>query len=281
MHQQKPSWLKVEIPSGENYLKIKNLLQNKTNTICQEAKCPNIAECWEKGTATFMILGNTCTRYCSYCNVKTGTPNSLDKDEPKKVADIINKLNLNYAVITSPTRDDLADGGASIFAETIREIQKIRNNCKVEILVPDFKAGITSITKVLKEEPYVFGHNMEVVERLFPEIRPYGNFKSSLKVLKRAKEINKNILTKSGIMVGLGETKEEILKLMQDIRKIKCDIFTIGQYLQPSEKHHRVIKYYTPTEFHELKQLGLSLGFKHIFSGPLIRSSYHAEQIIS
>lgn len=280
MPQSKPDWLKVKIPSGPNYLKIKNLLQGQTHTICQEAKCPNIAECWDKGTATFLILGDTCTRYCSYCNVKTGTPEFFDKDEPKKVANLMNKLNLNYAIITSPTRDDIDDGGASIFAETIREIKKIKNNCKVEVLVPDFKGDTSSIAEVLKEEPYIFGHNMEVAEKLFPKIRPHGNYKTSLRVLKRAKEINKNILTKSGIMVGLGETKDEILKVMQDLRKVKCDIFTIGQYLQPSERNHHVVKYYTPTEFHELKQIGLSLGFKHVFSGPLVRSSYHAEQII-
>jgi len=280
MPQSKPDWLKVKIPSGQNYFKIKNLLENQTHTICQEARCPNIAECWDKGTATFLILGDTCTRYCSYCNVKTGTPEILDKNEPKKIASLINKLNLNYAVITSPTRDDLADGGASLFAETIREIKKIKNDCRVEVLVPDFKGNIASITKVLKEEPYVFAHNMEVVESLFPKIRPLGSYKTSLNVLKRAKEINKKILTKSGIMVGLGETKEEILNVTQDLRKVKCDIFTIGQYLQPSEKHHRVVKYYAPTEFHELKQIALNLGFKSVFSGPLVRSSYHAEEII-
>ena len=280
MPQSKPDWLKVKIPSGQNYFKIKNLLENQTHTICQEARCPNIAECWDKGTATFLILGDTCTRYCSYCNVKTGTPEILDKNEPKKIASLINKLNLNYAVITSPTRDDLADGGASLFAETIREIKKIKNDCRVEVLVPDFKGNIASITKVLKEEPYVFAHNMEVVESLFPKIRPLGSYKTSLNILKRAKEINKKILTKSGIMVGLGETKEEILNVMQDLRKVKCDIFTIGQYLQPSEKHHRVVKYYAPTEFHELKQIALNLGFKSVFSGPLVRSSYHAEEII-
>lgn len=276
MQQLKP---KVKIPSGQNYFKIKSLLNNKTHTICQEARCPNIAECWDKGTATFLILGNTCTRYCSYCNVKTGTPNAADKNEPKRIANLVNKLALNYAVITSPTRDDIEDGGSEIFAQTIREIKKIKNNCKVEVLVPDFKGNISSITKVLKEEPYVIGHNIEVVEKLFPEIRPYGNYKLSLKILKRAKEISKNILTKSGIMIGLGEEKEEILKLMQDLRKIKCDIFTIGQYLQPSETHHKVKRYYSPTEFHELKEIGLNLGFKHVFSGPLVRSSYHAEEI--
>ncbi len=276
MQQLKP---KVKIPSGQNYFKIKSLLNNQTNTICQEARCPNIAECWDKGTATFLILGDTCTRYCSYCNVRTGTPNVTDNNEPKRIAALVNKLALNYAVITSPTRDDLDDGGAEIFTQTIREIKKIKNNCKVEVLTPDFKGNISSITKVLKEEPYVFGHNMEVVEKLFPEIRPYGNYKLSLKILKRAKEINKNILTKSGIMIGLGEEKEEILKLMQDLRKVKCDIFTIGQYLQPSETHHKVKKYYSSTEFHELKQLGLSLGFKHVFSGQLVRSSYHAGDV--
>src|SRR3989338_1552650 len=279
MLQLKPLWLKVKIPSGQNFFRIKSLLNNQIHTICQEARCPNIAECWEKGTATFLILGDTCTRYCSYCNVKTGTPEKIGIDEPKRIAALVNKLNLNYAVITSPTRDDLEDGGAEIFAETIREIKKTKNNCKIEVLVPDFKGNTSSIAKVLKEEPFVFGHNLEVVESLFPKIRPHGNYMLSLKILKRAKETNKYILTKSGIMIGLGEEKEEILKLMQDLRKVKCDIFTIGQYLQPSEKHHIVKKYYSPTEFHELKQLGLSLGFKHVLAGPLVRSSYHAEEI--
>ncbi len=275
--QRKPSWLKVSLPSGENFNKINSLLsREKLHTICQEALCPNRAECWSKGTATFLILGDICTRYCSYCNVKTGKPGKLDLDEPEKIAKLVKKLNLRYSVITSVTRDDLGDGGADVFYKTIIEIKKLNSNCKVEILTPEFKRE-GDIKKILNAKPYVFAHNMEVTERLFSKIRPQGNYKLSLMFLKKIKEINENQLTKSGIMAGLGETKEEIIKTMHDLRKVKCDIFTIGQYLQPTKKHAAVQKYYTPTEFKEFERVGYGLGFKLVNSGPLVRSSYHAE----
>ena len=276
----KPDWLKVKLPSGENFNRVNNLLsQGKLHTICQEALCPNRAECWEKGTATFLILGDICTRYCSYCNVKTGKPGKPDLDEPRKIAELVKKLNLKYAVITSVTRDDLKDGGADVFYNAVIEIKKSNPGCKVEILTPEFKNG-QDIQKILNAKPYVFAHNMEVTERLFSKIRPQGNYTLSLKFLEKVKEINKNQLTKSGIMVGLGETKEEIIKIMHDLRKVKCDIFTIGQYLQPTKRHAAVQKYYTPTEFKEFERIGYSMGFRFVKSGPLVRSSYHAEGVL-
>ena len=274
----KPQWLKVKLPSGENFNRVDSLLsQERLHTICQEALCPNRAECWEKGTATFLILGYICTRYCSYCNVKTGKPGKLDLDEPRKIAELVKKLNLKYAVITSVTRDDLEDGGSDVFYNAVIEIKKSAPGCKVEILTPEFKNS-QDIQKILNAKPYVFAHNMEVTKRLFSKIRPQGNYALSLKFLEKIKEINKNQLTKSGIMVGLGETKEEIIKTMYELRKVKCDIFTIGQYLQPTLRHAAVQKYYTPTEFKEFEKIGYSIGFKLVSSGPLVRSSYMAEE---
>jgi len=277
LFKRKPDWLKVRFPSGEGYNRIRNLVNKfNLNTICQEAKCPNTAECWNKGTATILILGDTCTRNCSYCSVKTGIPKKHDLDEPKKVANLVKKLGLNFAVITSVTRDDLNDYGASIFAETIREIKKL--NCKVEVLTPDFNGSESSIKNVLEALPDVFAHNMEVTEKLFPKIRPQGNYNLSLKFLKKIKELNTKMLTKSGIMVGLGETKNDIIKTMHDLRKVNCNIFTIGQYLQPTKSNHPVMKFYTPKEFSELKKYGESIGFDFVHSAPLVRRSYHAEQ---
>ena len=277
--QRKPSWLKVKIPSGESYSKIKGLLEGSTHTICEEAKCPNLGECWGKGTATFLILGDVCTRNCKYCNVKNGTPDKVDGKEPKKIAEIVKKLGLKYVVITSVTRDDLKDGGARTFKETIK---KIRDVCdaKIEILTPDFKGEVSSIRSVLSAEPDVFAHNIETVERLFPSIRPEADFKRSMIFLKRIKEIDPKQITKSGLMIGLGETKEEVIKTMRSLRMAKVDIFTIGQYLQPRKDLVEVSKYYTPTEFEEFKKVGLELGFKHVESGPLVRSSYHAEEAL-
>jgi len=281
--QQKPSWLKVKIPSGEGYNKIKSLLNNKGHTICQEAKCPNIAECWGKGTATFLILGDVCTRNCLYCNVKHGTPSKVDAKEPEKIANIVKKLNLKYVVITSATRDDLRDGGARTFKKTIKAIRKTnfskKNSLKIEVLTPDFKGNVSSIRAVLSAEPDVFAHNIETVERLFPKIRPQANYRQSIILLKRIKEIDPKQTTKSGLMIGLGETKAEILKTMRTLRLAKVDILTIGQYLQPRKDLAPVEKYYTPEQFNEFKKIGLELGFKHVESGPLVRSSYHADSV--
>ncbi len=276
---RKPSWLKVPIPSGESYSKLKSLLESSTHSICEEAKCPNLGECWEKGTATFLILGNICTRSCRYCNVKNGVPKSVDFKEPEKIAEIVKKLGLKYVIITSVTRDDFKDGGARTFKETINTIRK-NTYAKIEVLTPDFKGDIQSIKTVLSAEPDVFGHNIETVERLFPLIRPQADYKRSMVFLKKIKEINPKQLTKSGLMIGLGETKEEIIKTMRTLKLVGVDILTIGQYLQPRQDLAEVKKYYTPEEFEEFKKIGKELGFKHVEAGPLVRSSYRAEKAI-
>jgi len=276
-----PNWLKVKIGGGENFAKIKSMLKSaKLHTICEEAKCPNIAECFGCGTAVFLILGDTCTRNCRYCNVKHGTPLPLNPNEPKDVADSVKKLGLKYAVITSVTRDDLKDGGASVFYETVKEIKNLNNICRVEVLIPDFKGDKEALQTVIDAKPDVINHNIEVVEKLFPEIRLQGNYKTSLELLKNIKKINKNMTTKSGFMLGLGENKEQIIKTMQDLRKVSVDFLTIGQYLQPTREHFEIKKYYTPEEFNEFKKIAMDLGFAHVESGPLVRSSYHAEKAI-
>ena len=274
-----PDWLKVKIAGGENFVKMKSLLRNaKLHTICEEAKCPNIAECFESGTAVFLILGDTCTRNCKYCNVKHGNPKTLDSNEPKEVAESVKELGLNYVVITSVTRDDQDDGGASIFFETVNEVKKLNENCRIEVLIPDFKGKIESLKKVIDAKPDVINHNIEIVEDLFPEIRPEGNYGISLQILNNIKKIDNSIITKSGFMIGIGEIRDQILKTMSDLRNANVDFLTIGQYLQPTRNHIEIKKYYTPEEFHELKKIGLEMGFLHVESGPLVRSSYHAEK---
>lgn len=286
-----PPWLKVRLPSGENYVMLKSLLKtSRLNTICEEAKCPNLAECWSHGTATFLILGDVCTRHCSYCNVKTGKPNGFDMEEPKKVADAVKKLNLRYAVITSVTRDDLGDGGAFVYAETAREIKNETPDCLIELLVPDFKIktgkilregklNVSALKTVISAKPDVLAHNIEAVRRVFAKVRHGGNYDVSLELLKKAKEIDSKLLTKSSIIVGLGETMDEIKETMQDLRKSKVDFLTLGQYLQPSLRHAKIEKYCTPDEFEELKRIGCRLGFRHVEAGPLVRSSYRAERL--
>jgi len=277
-----PDWLKVKIPGGESYVTMKSLLRkSKLHTICEEAKCPNIAECFNNGTAVFLILGDICTRNCRYCYVKHGKPSDLNPDEPKDVAESIKKLGLKYVVVTSVTRDDLSDGGASVFAETVKEIRTLNPDIKVEVLIPDFKANIDSLKKVLDSKPDVINHNIEVVEELFPSIRPEGDYSRSLFVLKSLKEINEDIFTKSGFMIGLGESWSQILDTMKDLRSAGVDFLTVGQYLQPSKNHASIVKYYTPDEFNEIKKIGKTLGFKHVESGPLVRSSYHAESVFN
>jgi len=275
---RKPDWLKVEIPSGENYNKLISLIsQNQIHTICQEAKCPNIAECFAKKTATFLILGDICTRNCLYCNVKHGKPIKVDCKEPEKVAEAVKKLGLKYIVITSVTRDDLQDGGARMFIETIKEIRKVNPEIKIELLTPDFQE---QIKKILAFSPDVFGHNIETVKRLFPAIRPQANYLKSLVFLKQIKEYNPSQLTKSGLMIGLGETKEEIIETLNDLKKAKVDIITIGQYLQPRKELAEVKKFYSPEEFKEFEQIGKEIGFLRVFSAPLVRSSYHADELV-
>ena len=274
-----PVWLKVKMPGGPNYSNLKKLMrQEGLHTVCEEARCPNIGECWERETATFMILGDTCTRACTYCAVKTGKPTGLDLEEPLRLAQTVEKLQLKYAVITSVNRDDLADGGAFIFSQCITQIKKRTPRCKVEVLTPDFQGNIKALKSVIDSGPDTFNHNIETVRRVFPRIRAKGDYDLSLDVLANAKLINPECVTKSGMMVGLGETFEEIIDTMKDLRRVNCDLMTIGQYLRPSVKHSPISKWYTPQEFEELKDEGENLGFKHIASGPLVRSSYHADE---
>jgi len=288
--RRKPDWFRIKLPSGDRYQKVKNLVKtNRLNTICEEARCPNLSECWSNGTATFLILGDVCTRWCGYCNVKTGKPIHLDFEEPKKVADAVKKLNLRYVVITSVTRDDLEDGGASIYAETIKEIKNL-TICSVELLIPDFKIrsgkilrqgylNIDALKTVIKAHPDVLAHNIEAVRRVFSRVRPGGNYDVSLELLRKVKEIDPKMPTKSSIILGFDETKEEINETMKDLRKNKVDFLTLGQYLQPSMKHVKIEKYYAPEEFNELAKIGKDMGFKHVEAGPLVRSSYRADKL--
>jgi lipoic acid synthetase len=262
----------------KEYLKTKDLIEkNNLTTVCIEANCPNRYECFSKGTATFMILGNTCTRNCLYCNIKCGKPLAVDKKEPRKIAEAIKMLGINYAVITCVTRDDLKDGGASHFVKTINIIRKINPNCKVEILISDLNGNWAALQKIVKSKPDVINHNIETIKELFPKLRPQGDYNKSLELLRKIKEFNPKIKIKSGFMAGLGETKQQLISTMKDLKKAGCNILTIGQYLQPSPKHAKIIKYYTSKEFGELRKIGLSLGFNNIISGSLVRSSYHAE----
>ena len=274
-----PQWLKVKMPGSEGYRQIKGLLDGaRLNTVCAEAHCPNIGECWDRGTATFMILGDICTRACAYCAVDTGKPVGLDLQEPARVADAVERMGLRYAVITSVDRDDLPDGGASIFAQTIRQVRKRMPDTKVEVLIPDFQGDSDALKKVMDASPDTLNHNIETVRRVFGRVRPKGNYDGSLELLARAKDIVPNAVTKSGMMVGLGETWDEIIETMRDLREVDCDLLTIGQYLRPSNKHVALAKWYTPAEFDELGAIGRSLGFSHVASGPLVRSSYHADE---
>lgn len=279
MQVRRPHWLKVQASWGENYRRVKSLLaQSNLHTVCQEANCPNISHCFEEGTATFLTLGDVCTRGCTFCDVKRGTPLPVDEDEPERVAETVKKLNLNYAVITSVTRDDLGDGGASIFARTINEIKSSIPGCKVEVLIPDFGGSLESLKTVLEAKPDVLNHNMETVQRLYPQVRKGADYKRSLKLLQNVKKIDRSMVSKSGMMLGLGENREEVIELMRDVRNVDCDLLTIGQYLSPSKDHLPIGKFYHPDEFAELKVVGEEMGFQHVESGPLVRSSYHAKE---
>lgn len=274
---RRPEWLKVKIPTGENYLSLKQLvLDKKLNTVCEDARCPNIAECWARKTATFMILGDTCTRSCGFCSVKLGKPEALDFDEPRRVAESVNQLGLKHAVITSVNRDDQKYGGADIFAMVIREIKLLSPECKVEVLIPDFRGVWEALDIVLEAKPDILSHNIETVKRLYHFVRPQAVYERTLELLKIAKE--KGAVTKSGFMVGLGETDVEIVEEMKDLRSVDCDILTIGQYLRPTKDHLPVQRYVHPNDFMKYKQTGLELGFKHVESGALVRSSYHADE---
>lgn len=276
-----PDWLKVRIGSGENYSKVKTLLRStKLHTICEEAKCPNIAECFGSGTAVFLLLGDTCTRHCRYCNVSHGLTGPLNDTEPEDVAESVRTLGLKYVVVTSVTRDDLLDGGASVFSKTVRAIRQVNCDCHIEVLIPDFNGDETALQTVIDATPDVINHNIEVVEELFPHMRPQGNYQRSLQVLKIIKTKAKDIPSKSGLMIGLGESTEQILTTLRDLRDAQVDFLTIGQYLQPTSTHAPVKKYYTPDEFLQLKNAAVQLGFTHVESGPLVRSSYHAQNAL-
>ena len=274
-----PEWMKVRMPGGPNYLELKRILRNSTlHTVCEEARCPNIGECWESRSATFMILGDICTRRCHYCAVTTGRPTGLDIMEPDRLAQTVMSLGLKYCVITSVNRDDLADGGAFIFAMCIRKINEAVPGCKVEVLIPDFDGSLPALKTAVRARPDVLNHNIESTWRIFPRVRPRGDYDRSLELLARVKELDPSMPTKSGIIVGMGEEWDEVVDTMRDLRAVDCALLTIGQYLRPSDKHIPVARYYTPAEFDELRGIGESLGFKHVASGPLVRSSYHADQ---
>lgn len=274
---KRPDWLKVKLPTGENYSNVLKLMRSqKLHTVCEEARCPNLAECWNARTATFMILGDTCTRSCGFCNIKLGLPTELDLDEPRRVAESVEQLNLRHVVITSVNRDELKDGGASIFSETVKLINEKIPDCTVEILIPDFKGEEHAFQIIMKNPPNILNHNLETVSRLYHAVRPQAKYERSLDLIAWFK--TKGLRTKSGIMVGIGEKKEEVLKLMNDLREHGCDILTIGQYLQPTKDHLPVDRFVIPEEFKMFKYEGLKMGFKAVESSPLVRSSYHADK---
>lgn len=275
----KPDWLKIKIPSGETYAEVKKIVKtHQLNTICEDGKCPNMAECWGAGTATFMILGNICTRSCSFCAVATGRPNEYDIDEPKRVAEAIKLMKVKHAVITSVNRDELKDKGAGVWAATIREIKLQNPGVTMETLIPDFKANWDLLEMVVNEKPEVVSHNMETVERLYRIVRPQARYERSLEQIRRTKDLG--LRTKSGIMLGLGETESEVEKAMDDLLNHGCDVLTLGQYLQPTKMHLEVAEYVTPEQFLKYKTIGESKGFSIVESGPMVRSSYHAEKHI-
>ncbi|MEX2283030.1 MAG: lipoyl synthase [Gemmatimonadota bacterium] len=277
---RKPAWLKVRSPGGPNYLRLKQLMRGlKLHSVCEEAGCPNIGECWEAGTATFLILGDVCTRACKYCAIAHGMPTELDWDEPRRVADAVAELALEHVVITSVNRDELPDGGAAIFAETIRLCRERRPGMTIEVLIPDFKGDEHALRAVVEARPDILNHNLETVERLHPWARPGGRYWRSISYLGAAKRMSPTLVTKSGVILGMGEAQDEIHQAMTDLRKAAVDILTLGQYLRPTAQHAPVARFVTPREFDEWKRIGeQELGFRHVESGPLVRSSYHAEK---
>jgi lipoic acid synthetase len=275
-----PPWFKVQAKTGPDYLEIKQTMDRlKLHTICEEARCPNRWECWNARTATFLILGDICTRRCHYCSVQTGRPLAIDLDEPRRVAEAIHALGLRHAVITSVNRDELSDGGAAMFSETIRKTRQLIPDCTIEVLIPDFEGNEDALAMVCAEKPEIVNHNIETVRRLFPAIRPQGKYQRSIELLGMAKRFGMH--TKSGLILGMGETIHEAREVMRDLRAVDCNIMTIGQYLQPTRAHLPVARFYDPSEFLRLKEEGIALGFTHVESGPLVRSSYHAEQQVA
>jgi lipoic acid synthetase len=272
-----PAWFKVEARTGPDYLDLRQTIDRlKLHTICEEARCPNRWECWNARTATFLILGDICTRRCHYCSVDTGRPHAVDPEEPRRVAEAVQALALRHAVITSVNRDELPDGGAAVFADTIRLTRQRNPGCTIEVLIPDFEGSASALDTVCRERPDVLNHNIETVPRLFPALRPQGKYQRSLDLLARAHA--QGLRTKSGLIVGLGETSDEIRSVLHDLRQVRCDVLTIGQYLQPTIRHVHVVRYYEPAEFAQLKAEALAMGFLHVESSPLTRSSYHAAQ---
>jgi len=280
--KRRPEWIKVRAPGGEKYDFLKDLMRSKQlHTVCEEAHCPNIGECWGAGTATFLILGDICTRSCGFCDIKTGRPLALDWAEPIRVAEAVKAMNLQHVVITSVNRDEREDGGAPIFAQCIRRIREVQPGCSIEVLIPDFKGSRANLQTVMAARPEILNHNVETVARLFKKVQPQDKYEWAMATLRNAKEIDAEVLTKSGIMLGLGETWDEILAVMQDVVDCGVDILTIGQYLQPSRKHLPIERYYHPDEFEQLRQLGYEMGFRWVESGPLVRSSYRAAQQVA
>ncbi|RBW68448.1 lipoyl synthase [Bacillus taeanensis] len=279
-HLRKPEWLKIKLNTNENYIGLKKMMrEKKLHTVCEEAKCPNIHECWAvRRTATFMILGGVCTRACRFCAVKTGLPTELDWQEPARVAESVEQMNLKHVVITAVARDDLKRGGAQVFAETVRAVRKRNPFCSIEVLPSDMNGDYENLKTLMDAKPDILNHNIETIRRLTPRIRARATYERSLEFLRRAKEMSPAAPTKSSIMIGLGETKEEIIETMDDLRANNVDIMTIGQYLQPTKRHLNVQKYWSPEEFNELKEIALSKGFSHCEAGPLVRSSYHADE---
>ncbi len=277
---RRPDWLKVSAPGGENYHELRQLMRGLTlHTVCEEARCPNLGDCWERRTATFMILGDTCTRSCGFCAVKTGRPDgALDWDEPRRVAEAVEQLGLKHAVITSVNRDERQDGGAPIFAATINAIRERLPECKVEVLIPDFKGHWDALATVLAAQPDVLNHNVETVPRCYPWVRPQAKYERSLELLSRAKQLAPAIPSKSGLMLGVGETLDEVEQTLRDLRAVDCEVVTLGQYLRPSLRHIAVSRYYEPSVFDDLRDFGRRLGFRHVEAGPLVRSSYHARE---
>ncbi|MDN4525538.1 lipoyl synthase [Fictibacillus fluitans] len=282
-HIRKPEWLKIKLNTNDNYKGLKKMMrEKKLHTVCEEARCPNIHECWAvRKTATFMILGDVCTRACRFCAVKTGLPTELDLQEPERVAESVEQMGLKHVVITAVARDDLKDGGAAVFAETVRAIRKRNPFCSIEVLPSDMMGVYENLETLMDAKPDIMNHNIETVKRLTPRVRARATYDRTLEFLRRAKEMNANIPTKSSIMIGLGETWEEIIETFDDLRANNVDIVTVGQYLQPTKKHLKVQKYYHPDEFAELRKIALSKGFKHCESGPLVRSSYHADEQVN
>jgi lipoic acid synthetase len=274
----RPEWLKVRLPTGDNYFRLKGIMRDKgLHTVCEEARCPNVAECWGQGTATFMILGDVCTRACGFCAVKTGLPEFLDQNEPQRVADAVEAMELRHAVITSVNRDELPDGGAAIFAQTIDAVRQRTPATTIEVLIPDFKGSRSSLETIVRARPEILNHNIETVPRLYKTVRPGASFAQSVELLKRAKQMTESIVSKTGIMMGLGESLDEVEEVMRElVNEARVDVFTIGQYLQPTRDHLPVERFVHPDEFRELAETGRKIGFRHVEAGPLVRSSYHA-----